>query len=235
MILLGTLVNAAAIVVGGGIGLLFAGRIGEKYHKLVFDSLSLCVLLIGMLNAFSVKNVLLVIFCMVIGGVIGTWLDLEKRLEDFSHGIEAKFVKNTGASTGEFSRGFVTTTLVYCVGSMAVVGSFESGLANDHATLFAKAALDGMSAVLFASSLGYGVAFSSLPVLLYQGALTLSASLLKPLITDIAIADMSAAGGLIIMALGLKMLDIKKMPVANMLPAIFLPLVYYGLKMAFGF
>lgn len=234
MILLGTLVNGAAIVVGGGIGLLFAGRIGEKYHKLVFDSLSLCVVLIGLLNAFSVKNILLVIFCLVLGGIIGTWMDIENKLEQFSHGIETKFLKQAEGKSGEFSRGFVTTTLVYCVGSMAVVGSFESGLANDHATLFAKAAIDGMSALLFASSLGYGVAFSAIPVLLYQGTLTLSASLLKPLITEVAIADMSAVGGLIIVALGLKMLEIKKMPVANMLPAIFLPLVYYGIKMALG-
>lgn len=235
MILLGTIVNAAAIVVGGAVGLLFAGRIGEKYHKLVFDSLALCVVLIGLLNAFEIQNALLVIFSLVVGSIIGTWLDLETKLESLSHAIEKRLVGNKTGETGAFSRGFVTTTLVYCIGSMAVVGAFESGLSNAHGTLFAKAALDGMSAVLFASSLGFGVLFSSVPVFLYQGALTLSASLLKPFITEVAIADMSAAGGLIILALGLKMLDVKKMPVANMLPAIFLPLIFYGVKAALGF
>lgn len=250
--LLGTLVNAAAIVGGGMIGLLFQGRIADKYHKLVFDSLSLCVLLIGLLNAFEIKNSLLVIFSLVLGSILGQWMDLEQKLESFSHGIEKRFLKG-GKSKAEqndetlettsgqadvspdapikesgFSRGFVTTTLVYCIGSMAVVGSFESGLSGSHGTLFAKAALDGMSAVLFASSLGYGVIFSSVPVFLYQGLLTVSASALRPFITEVAIADMSAAGGLIIVALGLKMLEIKKMPVANMLPAIFLPLIYYA-------
>lgn len=235
--LLGTLVNAAAIIGGGLIGLLFQGRIADKYHKLVFDSLSLCVLLIGLLNAFEIKNSLLVIFSLVIGSILGQWMDLEQKLESLSHGIEKRFLKSKPSADEEanqpvkesgFSKGFVTTTLVYCIGSMAVVGSFESGLSGNHGTLFAKAALDGMSAVLFASSLGFGVVFSSVPVFLYQGLLTVSASALRPFITEVAIADMSAAGGLIIVALGLKMLDIKKMPVANMLPAIFLPLIYYA-------
>ncbi len=232
--MLGTIVNGGAIVLGGLLGLLFQGRIPEKYHKLIFDCLSLCVLLIGLINAFKVESILLVIFSLVIGSALGQWLDIEKRLEHFSNWIEHKFVK-TKPKEGEnsFSKGFVTTTLIYCVGSMAVVGSFESGLSGNHATLFAKSAIDGMSAVLFASSLGFGVAFSAIPVFLYQGALTLSASALRPLITDIAIADMSAAGGLIIVALGLKMLDIKQMPVANMLPAIFIPMIYYGLKPVF--
>lgn len=247
--LLGTIVNAAAIVGGGLIGLLFQGRIADKYHKLVFDSLSLCVLLIGLLNAFEIQNSLLVIFSLVVGSILGQWLDLEQKLESFSHGIERRFLKKTEENSDDqslegekqpakesgFSKGFVTTTLVYCIGSMAVVGSFESGLSGSHGTLFAKAALDGMSAVLFASSLGYGVVFSSVPVFLYQGLLTVSASGLRPFITEVAIADMSAAGGLIIVALGLKMLEIKKMPVANMLPAIFLPLIYYAAKSLIGF
>lgn len=234
--MLGTIVNGGAIVLGGVIGLLFKGVISEKYHKLVFDSLSLCVLLIGLINAFEVKSILVVIFSLVAGSILGQWMDLEKRLEHFSNWIEHKFVK-TKPEEGEssFSKGFVTTTLIYCVGSMAVVGSFKSGLSGDHATLFAKSAIDGMSAVLFASSLGFGVVFSAIPVFLYQGALTLSASALRPLITDIAIADMSSAGGLIIVALGLKMLDIKQMPVANMLPAIFIPMIFYGVKAAIGF
>lgn len=230
--MLGTVVNAGAIILGGVVGLMFKGKISEKYHKLVFDSLSLCVLLIGLLNAFQVQSVLLVIFSLVAGSLLGQWMDLEQKLEKFSYVIERKFVKsNGGGEESSFSKGFVTTTLIYCVGSMAVVGSFESGLSGDHATLFAKSAIDGMSALLFASTLGFGVAFSSIPVFLYQGALTLSASALKPIITEVAIADMSAAGGLIIVALGLKMLDIKKMPVANMLPAIFIPLIFYGIKM----
>ncbi len=243
MILLGTLVNGGAIIFGGLVGLLFRGRIGEKYHKLVFDSLSLCVLLIGLLNALQIKNTLLVIFSLVVGSIIGQFLDLEKRLEQFSQGIEKRFIREKSSpeeayqdeTSGHFSKGFVTATLVYCIGSMAVVGAFESGLSGSHGTLFAKAALDGTSAVLFASTLGYGVVFSSVPVLIYQGLLAMSASFLRPFITELAIADMSAAGGLIIIALGLKMLDIKKMPVANMLPAIFMPLIFYALKTVLDF
>lgn len=226
--MLGAIVNGIAIVVGGLTGVLLKGKIKEHYMDLVFDGLSLAILLIGFLNAFQVKNMLVVIFSIVIGSLLGQWWQLEKRLEDLSHRLELFMQKWLPIKDGEFSKGFVTTTLLYCIGSMAIVGSFESGLTGKHDTLFAKSALDGMSAVLFGSSLGFGTAFSAIPVFLYQGALTLSAGVLKPFLTATAIADMSATGGLIIIGLGLNLLKLKKISVANMLPAIFLPLAYYG-------
>lgn len=236
MILLGTIANAAAIVAGGLIGLLFKGRISDRYTELIFDGLSLCIILIGLVNAFKINNVLLIIFSIVIGSILGQWWRIEERLENFSHMMEQRFSpKNSTVDEDapSFSKGFVTTTLIYCIGSMAIVGAFESGLANSHQTLYAKAVIDGTATVLFASSLGIGTLFSAIPVFIYQGSLALSSTLLKPFLTEMAIADMSSVGGLLILAIGLNMLKLKKIPVGNMIPAIFIPLVFYIIKGVF--
>lgn len=236
MVLLGTIANALAIVAGGLIGLLFRGRISERYTELIFDGLSLCIILIGLLNAFKIHDVLVVVFSITIGSVLGQWWRIEERLEHFSKQMEQRFLKTSADEGGSsFSKGFITTTLIYCIGSMAIVGAFESGLAGNHQTLYAKAVIDGTATILFASSLGVGTLFSAIPVFIYQGGLALSATLLKPFLTEIAIADMSAVGGLLILAIGLNMLKLKKIPVGNMLPAIFVPLVYYIGKTVFGF
>ena len=128
------------------------------------------------------------------------------------------------------SKGFVVTSLIFCVGSMAIVGSLESGLTGNHQTLFAKSALDGISSIIFTSSLGIGVIFSSISVFIYQGLITASASLMKPFLITPVINQMSAVGGLLIIAIGFNLLEIQKIKVGNMLPAIFIPLIYYILK-----
>lgn len=235
MVLLGTIANAVAIIIGGLIGLLFRGRISERYTELIFDGLSLCIILIGLLNAFKINDVLVVVFSITVGSVLGQWWRIEERLERFSRKMEHRFLKPSDDEGGSnFSKGFITTTLIYCIGSMAIVGAFESGLAGNHQTLYAKAVIDGTATILFASSLGVGTLFSSIPVFIYQGSLALSATLLKPFLTEIAIADMSAVGGLLIVAIGLNMLKLKKIPVGNMLPAIFIPLIYYIGKAVLG-
>ena len=163
------------------------------------------------------------ILSLVVGGVVGEWLAIEARLESLGRWIEARFADGS-AGGGDFARGFVSASLVFCVGSMAVVGSLESGLAGNHRTLFAKAIIDGVAALIFASTLGRGVLFASVPVLVYQGAITLAAGLLRPLLTAAAVADMSAVGGLLIVAIGVNLLGIARIRVGNLLPAVFLPL-----------
>lgn len=232
MMFTGVLVNALAILAGGLAGLLLKGRISEKYSDLIFDGLSLCVIVIGIMNALSMKNVLVVIFSVVLGSLLGQWLELENRAEDLGRSVEKRIFGNK-ASSGDFAKGFITTSLIYCIGSMAIVGSFESALKASHTTLFAKAAIDGAASILFSSTMGIGVAFSSVPVLLYQGLLVMCASTLKPVLTAVAIADMSSVGGILIMAIGLNVMKVKKIAVANMLPAIFLPLVYYAVMKLF--
>ncbi|MCT4563410.1 MAG: DUF554 domain-containing protein [Maledivibacter sp.] len=246
--MLGTIVNVFAIIMGSTVGLIFRGGIPEKYNKTVLQSISLAVILIGIMNALKTENMLLLIFSLAIGSILGEFLRIEDRLEGLGKIIEHKIEKievfakvklkflekpfgrlfsNTSDS---ISKGFVNASLIYCVGSMAIIGALESGLTNNHQTLFAKSILDGISSIAFTSSLGIGVLFSAIPVFLYQGFITITASFMKPFLVDFVITEMSAVGGLLIFGLGLNMLEIKKIKVGNMLPAIFIPLLFYILK-----
>lgn len=173
------------------------------------------------------------IFSLVIGTVIGEWLNIEGRLDHFGTWLQKRLPRGKNNGTATFGRAFVSATLLFCMGSMAIVGSLESGLSGNHQTLFAKAALDGLISVVFASSQGAGVLLSALPVLLYQGSLTMAAALLKPLLTAVTVANMSAVGGLLIVVIGGNLLGITKIRVGNMLPAIFLPLIYQLLRQIF--
>lgn len=236
--MLGTLVNAVAIVAGGLTGLLFRKGIGPRYEESIRMALGLAVALVGAKGAILAESELLVlIFSLVIGTVIGEWLDIEGRMERLGKWLQDRLQRRMpgnkdGGNTG-FSRAFVSATLLFCVGSMAIVGSLESGLSGNHQTLFAKASLDGLISVVFASSQGPGVLLSAAPVLLYQGSLTLAATLLKPLLTAVTVANMSAVGGLLIVVIGSNLLGITKIRAGNMLPAIFLPLVYQLLRQLF--
>ena len=220
----GTLVNAAAIAVGGLVGLCLQKGIQERYKTTIMQAISLSVILIGIRSALGASDLLGVIICMAIGSLAGEAMGIEDRLEALGKYVERRF---SHSSDGRFSKGLVTASLVFCVGSMAIVGSLESGLTGSHETLFAKSLLDGITSVVFASTFGGGVIFSAVPVLIYQGTITLGASMLKPFLTGDVIAQMSGVGGLLIAAIGVNMLQVIRIRVGNMLPAIFLPLIYF--------
>ena len=194
----------------------------SKISDAVIKGLALCVLLVGVLNALKVSNLLLVIIAMVLGAIVGEWLDIDQKLKAFGDGLAAK-LKGRG---GKVSEGFVTGSLLYCVGAMAIVGSLESGLSGNHQTLYAKSVLDGVVAIIFASTLGIGIVLSAFSVLLYQGSLTLAAAYLQPLLSEATKADMTCLGGLLIIGIGLNMLEQHNIKVANLLPAVFIPLLY---------
>ncbi len=223
---MGTIVNTIAIIAGSLLGLLFRGGIPEKYRITIMQALSLAVILIGIKMALKTEAILLVIFSLVIGSLIGEFVKIEGRLEKLGQFFETRFSKTDNG----LAKGFVVTSLIFCVGSMAIVGALESGLSGNHQTLFAKSALDGLSSIIFASSFGIGVLFSSVSVFLYQGFITLTATFIKPFLTGEVINQMSAVGGLLITAIGINLLEIKKIKVGNMLPAIFIPLVYFMVK-----
>jgi len=229
--LLGTIVNTLAIIAGSLLGIVFRGGIPNKYQVTIMQALSLAIILIGLKMAFKTDAILLVIFSLVIGSILGEFLKIEGRLENLGKRLETKFAK---AGNG-IAKGFVVASLVYCVGSMAIVGSMESGLTGNHQTLFAKSALDGLSSIIFASTFGIGVLFSSISVFVYQGILTLTSTLMKPFLITPVIDQMSGVGGLLIMAIGFNLLEIQKIKVGNMLPAIFIPLIYYMLKQLVNF
>ena len=229
--MLGTIVNTLAIIVGSLIGLMSGGVIPNKYHATVLHSIGLAVILIGLKVALKTDELLLVILSLALGSVLGELLRIEDRLESAGKWFETRFSK---AGCG-ISKGFVTASLIYCVGSMAIVGSLESGLARHHQTLFAKSVLDGVSSIIFASSLGVGVLLSSLSVFVYQGLITISASFMKQFLIAAVVNQMSAIGGLLIMAIGFNILEIKRVKVGNMLPAIFVPLIYSITKQVVAF
>lgn len=224
--MLGTVVNTLAIVAGSLAGLLCRGGIPARYSETVFHSVGLAVILVGLRSAFKADNLLLVIASLALGSLAGEFCRIEARLERLGGWIG----RRVAVGQEGVSQGFVTASLVYCVGAMAVVGSLESGLTGDHQTLFAKSILDGITAIIFASTLGVGVIFSAVSVLAYQGTITMAAAFLKPLLVPAVVAEMSAVGGLLIVAIGFNILEIKKTRVGNMLPAIFVPLLVYACR-----
>ncbi len=217
--LLGTLTNSLSIIVGSLVGLLLRKSLPQKYADSMMIGINLAVILIGISLALKTDAFLILILSLGLGSGLGEFLSVQDKLESFGKWAE----KRLAMSGSDLSRGFIAASLVFCIGSMAVIGSLESGLTGDNQILFAKSVLDGIASVFFVCSFGAGVLLSSLSVLAYQGAITLGAFLIKPFLTEAIIQQMSAAGGLLIVALGLNMLEIRKIKVANMLPSIFLP------------
>ncbi|HHV31147.1 DUF554 domain-containing protein [Caproiciproducens sp. LBM24188] len=228
--MLGTIVNALAIVCGTGLGCVLKSGIRKNYQETIMNAVALSVLLIGMLSAIKTNDLLLLIFSLVLGSILGEAAKIEDRLAGFGQLLGQK----TKSTDGSVAKAFVTSSLIFCVGSMAIVGSIESGLTGNHQTLFAKAVLDGITSIFLSSTLGFGVVFSAAVVVLYQGLITLAAGALKAFLTETMITEISAVGGILIIAIGLNMLKVTKIKVGNMLPSIFLPFLYYWAKTALG-
>lgn len=221
--MVGVLVNVGAIIGGGAIGLLLKQGLPERVNKVIMQGIGLSVLVIGISSAIKTENMLLLVMSLVIGGAIGALIKIDYSLERFGMFVERKFSETDNG----FAKGFVITTLIYCVGAMAIVGSIEAGVQGDNTTLFVKSILDGVTAIIFAATLGYGVLFSSIPVLIYQGAIVLLGIQLEPLITDALVVELGAVGGVIIIGIGLTLLEIKKINLGDLLPAILIPIAYF--------
>ena len=215
----GNIVNALAIIAGALCGLLLRRRFNEAIAESVMKGIGLCVLVIGFTMALKVDNMLVAIGSIVLGTVIGEFLKIEHGLEKLGDKMEARF--SSGAKGG-FSKAFVTASLVYCVGAMAIMGALEAGLSGKYLILLAKSMLDGVTAIVFAASLGVGVAFAAIPVFIYQGLITLFAGWISHFLDKSMIGAMSAVGGILIVAIGLNILELgrKTIRVGNMLPAI---------------
>ena len=219
--LFGSLANAAFIITGALLGLLLRSRLPKKMLELPVQGMALFVVSLGIAMAIKTKQPLIVIVSIAAGSFTGELLDLEGRLERGSKALEARL----GDSAAGFSTAFLTTSLIYCTGSMAVLGSFEEGLGHYPSLLIAKGLIDGLTSVAMAASLGFGVIFASVPVFLYQGVLTLAARWLQPFMSASAVLEMSAAGGLMLMAIGINLLGFMKIRVMNMLPGLVIAVV----------
>lgn len=232
--MLGTIVNSITIIVGSLIGILIKGGVPERISDTIMKGLSLCVLYIGISGAFKGENTIITIVCIAIGAIIGELIDIDKKLNELGNLIEEKFnkrksyiIENNNLRNNKVSivQGFVYSSLIFCVGAMAIVGSLESGLQGNYNTLFTKSILDGVSSIIFTASLGIGVIFSAIAVFIYQGVITICAGGLANLLSEQVISSMTAIGSLLIVGLGVNMLGTSKIKVANLLPAVFIPIV----------
>lgn len=215
----GTLVNAGAIVAAGLLGTVLRRGIPDRVGDTVMQGVGLAVILIGLQMAFKTQNPLVVIGSIVVGGIIGELVNIEHWLNRLGQGLEARF---KGGQGGNLASAFVTASLLYCVGAMAIVGAIEDGLTGQPDTLFAKSVLDGVTALILSTTMGIGVVFSAVPVLIYQGAITLGASWVAPVLSAGVIAELTATGGLLILAIALNILGLTRIRVGNLLPAIFI-------------
>jgi len=225
-IITGALINAAAILLGGGVGLLFRGRLSNKIAETITRAMGLCVLVIGISGALKGDMMLLVV-SLAAGAFTGGLVDIDGALNRLGLWLQSKFARDGEKSA--FAEGFVAATLLFCVGAMAIVGSIDSGLGNGVEIIVTKSIIDGVTAVVFASSFGFGVLFSALPVLIYQGGIEFFAGHLQNVLTDGLITQISAAGSVMIMGIGLNMAAETKIKSANMLPGLIFAVAYYYL------
>ncbi len=230
--MLGTLVNAGAIVIGGALGLLLKKGLPKKMADTLMVGLGLCTLYIGISGCLEGENTLVLIVSMVIGTILGELIDLDDKINRLGQFLERKFAgtkpeqaQDASVKKVSLAEGFVTSSLLFCVGAMAIVGSLQSGLTGNHETLFAKSMLDFVAAIIFASTLGAGVMLSASLLFVYQGSITLLAHVIEPFLTDPVIAEMNCVGNVIIIGLAMNMLGISKFKVMNFVPAIFLPIL----------
>jgi len=214
----GTIVNVIAIFLGCSVGFILKSKFPEKIGKIIMQSLGLASLLIGAQMALKTNNILLVIFSLVIGGVIGEIIGIEEGLEIFGERVKLKFKSND--SSERFVEGFVTASLLYCVGSMAIMGALKEGLSGNPDILYTKSLMDGVTSLAFTAAMGIGVLFSVIPVFLYQGGITLLARLIKDFLSPEIINEMTAVGGILILGIGFGLLEIRKIKIGNLLPAI---------------
>lgn len=227
--MLATIINVALILVGSAVGLLFKNVINEKLMSILTHALALCVLGIGVSNMIGTENMLCVIVCMVLGTVIGHAINIEGGLERSGDWLRAKVAKGDGES--RFTEGFVNASLLFCVGAMAITGSIEAGLNHNYEIIVSKGVIDGVTSISFAAAMGAGVAFSVVPLFVYQGLITLLAAWVGPLLPTAVITEMTAVGGALIVAIAINMLELGKtrIKVGNMIPAMFLPIAYIPL------
>ena len=232
----GTILNVATVLVGSVLGTVLGNRLPEKVRETVVHGLGLTTLVIGLSLALKTQNILIALASILLGGISGELLGIEAALERLGRWLEARSsrLKLPGSAatadatsrTADFVRGFLTASLLFCVGPMTIMGSIQDGLTGDFTLLAIKSTMDGFAALAFASSLGWGVAFSALTVLFYQGGITLGAGWLKAALTDPMINEMTAVGGILMLGIGFGLLEIKRIRVGNLLPALFIaPLI----------
>jgi len=214
--MIGTLINSAAIILGSIIGIILHSRFPEKLNKITFQSIGLFTITLGIMMAIEINNILIMVFSIILGGITGELLKIDKVLDNFGSMLKKVFK----SENSDFSKGIVTSFLLFCMGSMTILGAIEEGLGGYPNLILAKSVLDGIASIALASSLGIGVLFSIIPLIIFQGGLTLFASSLQNVLTESVINEISATGGLLLLGMGITILEIKKIKSVNMIPSL---------------
>jgi len=219
--MLAVFVNCAAVIAGALLGLLFRKKIDESLSDVVTTASGVVVLVIGMQMAFKYNSIIMLSVSVILGGIVGTKLNIDASIMSLGYEIQ-RYFRQTGNSSdsASFARAFLNASVLFCVGAMAVVGSFKAGIEGDYTIIFTKSVLDGFMAIIFGASMGIGTVFSAVSILVYQGLLTLCAGFLVNVITESMLTELSAAGGVLIMMIGINLLSLRQIKAANYLPAI---------------
>ena len=215
---LGTLANCCAIIIGALLGVFCKRGLPEKWQETMMSSIALCILIIGVQMALKTQNIIIVIFSLVLGAIAGEIIDIEGAMNRLGKYLGNKLSSGDSSAAAAIGAGFVNASILFCSGAMAILGSIQDGLAADHTTLFAKATLDGLISLILSANLGIGVILSALSVGIYQGSITLLAGFIGPLVTDAMLTEITASGGIMIMAIGCNMLKISSIRIGNLLP-----------------
>lgn len=233
--MIGTLLNTATIVVGGLLGLAFGSRLPERMGQTVVAALGLFTVAYGLRMFIETSNAILVLLALITGGILGEWWQIEEGLKRLGAWLQARFAANSEGGSARFVRGFLTASLVYAIGPMAILGSIQDGLTGDFSLLAIKSTLDGFASIVFASTLGVGVLFSALVIFVLQGSIALLAQQIQAVFTPLMIAELSATGGLLLVGMGVSsLLEIKPIRVGNLLPALLLAPLIVALLTHFG-
>lgn len=226
--MVGVLVNTATVIIGSLVGLFFNKGIPEKFTDAIMTGIGLCTIYIGISGTLKGENTLILIVSIAIGAAVGTGLGIDEKISWLGEAIERRVGKKGGKGSTSVAQGFITASLLFCVGALTIVGSLNAGLNGDNEMLFTKSVLDLISAAILTASLGIGVIFAAAFVFVFQGTIVLLAQYLQPILTDFAIAELTCAGSLLILALGFNLIGITKIKVANYLPALVIaPLIVW--------
>jgi len=228
--MIGTLINTATVIVGAFLGTLFGDRLPERVRLIVLNGIGLITLVLGVQMALCTGSILVLLASIVVGGAIGELLRIEDRLNGLGKKFEVIASRFPFLTRGNFAKGFLTASLVFCIGPMTFLGAIQDGLTGNYRLLAIKSMLDGFAGLVFAASMGFGVAFAAITVLVFQGALSLGAGLFSSVLTDAMLTEMTAAGGVMILGIGFLLLDIRKLKVANYLPALLLAPLFEALR-----
>lgn len=222
--MIATFVNMAFVIVGSLVGLFFKRIMTKRYENIVFASAGIMAISIGIKMVIATEEILILALSIMLGGVVGTFLGIENKIEHFGDILKKKFSKE--GNTDNFTLGFMTSSILFCTGAMSIVGSFQAGTQNNYGLIYTKSVMDGFVSIVMASAYGIGVAFSSIFILVYQGGLTLFSSSIEPYVSDLVISEVTGVGGSILLMVGLNLLNITKIKTGDFIPSLFIAVLF---------